>query len=210
MAEAPPSLPSRVIALFRRSFIAGLVAMVPAVLTLWLLVLLVGWIDALILVIPKTLGIEHWFVFRIPGVGVVIAFFFICLVGFMVRNYLGSWLLKQWNQFIPKVPILGTVYNSLSMMVNNLFGSPETRFNRVVMVPYPMKGLWGLGFVTNEKASKHIQTKFSDQHAHVFIPTAPNPTSGFFLVVPKSEIVSLDMPVDEAFKIIVSGGIISN
>ncbi len=202
-------LKNKVFSYFQQSFVAGLLVVMPAMLTIWVLAVLVGWIDAIILVVPTRLNIEDWWIFQLPGIGLVIAVFIIYCCGVLVRNYVGRFFVSIWDSAIHRVPIVGSLYTGLSQLFRSMFGDPTQRFGRVVLIPYPREGLWAIAFVTNETTSLRIQGHVDVPCANVFLPTSPNPTSGFYLVVPLKDMVPLDMKVDDAFKLIVSGGIIA-
>lgn len=201
---------TKILSSIQQSFVAGLLVVVPVVLTTWLLVVLVGWIDAIIFVIPTKLGIHSWWVFHIPGMGILLVAVLIVGCGYFVRNFLGSFFVGLWNKLIHRIPVVGTIHGALSQLLKSLVGDPNERFGRVALIPYPREGLWTLVFVTNEETNRGFQTKIHESCANVFVPTTPNPTSGFFLIVPKKDMIDLDMKVDDAFRMIISGGILNN
>jgi uncharacterized membrane protein len=194
---------------FKQTFGAGLLFLVPLVLTLWMLTVLVGWIDSAILVLPRKIGIEDWFLFQIPGIGIILAVIIVLSCGFLARNYMGNVLVLLWDRLMNRVPYVGPFYKAIKQLVQAIVGSGSTRrFGRVVLVEYPRKGAWAMAFVTNEQSAQEISTHFDEPLIHLFLPTSPNPTSGFVLVVPKKDVKDLNMRVDDAFKLIISGGIV--
>ena len=210
MSDSPDQRPfkQKVATYLKQSFASGLLFLVPVVLTIWMFTVLVGWVDSAILVLPRMVGLGGVWIFHIPGIGVIFAVLLVLFCGVLVKNYLGSFLIVTWDKAMHGIPFVGSVYSSIKQLVQTMFGGASKRFGRVVLVEFPRKGLWSIGFVTNERASHEIQAHFEEPFIQVFVMMAPNPTSGFVLLVAKSEVIELNMKVDDAFKLIVSCGIV--
>lgn len=204
---SPQFFKQKISTYFKQSFAAGLLFLVPVVLTIWMLTVLVGWVDSAILVVPRQIGLEDLLIFRIPGIGIIFAILIILVCGFLVKNYLGNVLIRMLDMAMDRVPFIGSVYSAIKQLVQTMFGGAK-RFGRVVLIEFPRKGIWSVGFVTNEHAASEIQANFDEPHLHVFVPLPP--TSGFVLIVPKSEVREVNMKVDDAFKLIMSGGIVGS
>ena len=189
--------------ILRKYFIVGLVVIAPVGLTAFVLVWVFQRIDSILGVpLERALGVQ------IPGLGLVLLFLFLVLVGWIVHLAAGRQLLRWWNRALSKFPLTGRIYNAVSQIVQSVVGSRKKLFRRAVLVPYPTEGLWVVAFVTNEEAPE-MSKWIGEQCVNVFVPTTPNPTSGFMLIVPRSRMIEIDTPVDEAMKLIVSGGAVS-
>ena len=187
----------------RKYFLVGLIVIAPVGLTGFVLGWLFQRIDS-ILGIPlrRALG------FRIPGLGLVMLLVLLVVVGWIVHLAAGRQLLRWWNQALSRFPLTGRIYNAVSQITQSVVGSQRRLFRRAVLVPYPTDGIWVVGFVTDEESTE-MSKLVGEPCVNVFIPTTPNPTSGFMLVVPQNRTKALDIPVDEAMKLIVSGGAVS-
>jgi len=199
-SHTPLDPPRTLMRLLRKYFIVGLVVIAPVGLTVFVLVWVFQRIDS-ILGVPLRTAIG----FRIPGLGLVLLFVFLILVGWIVHLAAGRQLLRWWNRALSRFPLTGRIYNAVSQITQSIIGSRRRLFYRAVLVPYPTEGLWVVAFVTNEEASE-MSSWVGEPCLNVFVPTTPNPTSGFMLIVPKNRAIPIDTPVDEAMKLIVSGG----
>jgi len=189
--------------LLRKYFLVGLIVIAPVGLTVFVLGWLFQKIDS-ILGIPLRTALG----FRIPGLGIVLLFVCLVSIGWIVHLAAGRQLLRWWNQALSRFPLTGRIYNAVSQITQSVVGSRRRLFHRAVLIPYPTDGLWAVAFVTNEEASE--MSKWAGEPCvNVFVPTTPNPTSGFMLIVPRNRLIEIDTPVDEAMKLIVSGGAVS-
>jgi uncharacterized membrane protein len=188
--------------LLRKYFLVGLVVIAPVGFTAFVLVWVFQRIDSILGVPLRAMGL------RIPGLGFVLLLVFLILVGWIVHLAAGRQLLRWWNHALSRFPLTGRIYSAVSQIVQSIVGSRRRLFRRAVLVPYPTDGLWVVAFVTNEEASE-MSKWVGEPCVNVFVPTTPNPTSGFMLVVPKNRTIAIDTPVDEAMKLIVSGGAVS-
>ena len=183
----------------KRRIFAGLIALMPIMATYWIIRLLFDFLDRFSGPLLKTIGIE------IPGLGIILTILFIFIIGLFVTNVLGRTVLRWSEIVVAKVPIVSTIYNSIKQITGAFSGSTAKSFQRVVLIEYPRKFLWTMAFVTNESKNKH-----GDIFYHLFVPTTPNPTSGVFIIVPKSDAIHPDISVESGLKTIVSGGIIND
>lgn len=188
----------------RRYFFAGLLVLLPLVITLWLLGWIIGFMDSLLDVLPAAARPSTYV--PIPGLGAIITLSLIVFLGFLATSVVTRRALAVWDGFLVRIPIFRGVYTSVQKLVENIF-SQENGARRVVLVEYPRKGIFTVGFATGYAVGE--LARFSeDRLVNVFVPTTPNPTAGFYLLVPEREVVTLRMTPEEAFKLIVSGGMI--
>jgi uncharacterized membrane protein len=198
----------------KNDLIAGLLVVIPLATTIWLSIAIANWAISLLTQIPKQL---NPFVGLDPNltnllnllVGLTVPFLGILLIGLMARNFIGRWLLDTGERILQSIPLAGTVYKTLQQILETLFKDSKNRFRRVVMVEYPRPGVWSIGFVTGG-VSEPIQAQLSQSVLSVFIPTTPNPTSGWYAIFAEEEVISLDLSIEDAFRIIISGGIVNN
>ena len=186
---------------FRNYFFAGIVVLVPLGITLYFTLFLIN-ISSKIL--PKELNPNHYLPYDIPGVEIIISIFLITFIGWVSLSFIGKKLLEIFNNILKRIPFLRTVYSAIAQMIETFTKREEGKKN-VVLVEYPRKGSWAVGFATKDNAGE-ITNKTKKNLVNVFIPTTPNPTSGFLLMFPKEEIIYLDMTFEEASKFIVSAG----
>ena len=186
---------------FRNYFIAGVVVLIPIGITVYLTLFIVK-ISSKIL--PKELNPNHYLPYNIPGVEIIISLILITLIGWLSLSFIGKKLLKIFEDILKRIPILRTIYSAITQMTET-FTKSEGNTKNVVLVEYPRKGSWAVGFATKENTSG-IAEKTKRNLINVFIPTTPNPTSGFLLMFPKDELIYLDMSFEEASKFIVSAG----
>ena len=185
----------------RNYFIAGIVVLIPIGVTIYLTLLLAS-ISSKIL--PKEINPNHYLPYDIPGVEIVIAIILITFIGFISLSFIGKKLLEMFNNILRKIPILRTIYSAIVQMTGT-FTKNDNKKKSVVLVEYPRKGSWAVGFATKDNTGE-ISTKTKRQLINVFVPTTPNPTSGFLLMFPKEDVIHLDLTFEEASKFIVSAG----
>jgi uncharacterized membrane protein len=198
----------------KNDLIAGLLVVIPLATTIWLTITIAGWVINFLTKIPKQLnpfqGMQPFLVEILNlFVGLAVPLLSILLIGLMARNIAGRWLLETGEQVLAAIPLAGQVYKTLKQLLETLLKDSGSKFRRVVLVEYPRRGIWAIGFVTGIISSE-IQSQMSRPMLSVFIPTTPNPTTGWYTVVPEDEVVNLSMSIEDAFKIIVSGGIVSS
>ena len=186
---------------FRNYFFAGIVVLVPLGITLYFTLFLIN-ISSKIL--PKELNPNHYLPYNIPGVEIIISIFLITFIGWLSLSFIGKKLLEIFNNILKRIPFLRTIYSAIQQMIST-FTTKEVGQKSVVLVEYPRKGTWAVGFATKDNTGE-ITDKTKKNLVNVFVPTTPNPTSGFLLMFPKEEIVYLDMTFEQASKFIVSAG----
>ena len=192
---------SNILVRFRNYFIAGIVVLIPIGITLYLTVFLVSISSNLL---PNELNPNHYLPYYIPGVEIFISIIIITFIGWLSLSFIGKRLLSLINIILKKIPLLRTIYSALGQMTET-FAKTEKNKNNVVIVEYPRKGTWAVGFATKENVGE-ISEKTKQNLINVFVPTTPNPTSGFLLMFQKNEVIFLDMTFEEASKFIVSAG----
>ena len=185
----------------RNYFIAGIVVLIPLGITVYLTILIIT-ISSKIL--PKEINPNHYLPYNIPGLEIIISLFIITFIGWLSLSFLGRKFLNIFNNILKKIPILRTIYSALGQMTQT-FTDTDSKRKNVVLIEYPRKGSWAVGFATKDNVGE-ITTKTNKKLVNVFVPTTPNPTSGFLLMFPKDEVIYLDMSFEEASKFIVSAG----
>ena len=179
-------------------FITGLVVLIPIGLTIYVLRILIGLVERLF---PF-----HVLPFYVPGLGIIITLGIVLGVGFLTKSVLGHWLVKFGENFLYRIPVVKNIYQGAKQLSNAFFAPKGEKFRSVVLLEYPRKGIYSLAFVTGDTKGA-MQDKTMKKMINVFVPTTPNPTSGFYLMVPEDEIVTLDMKIEDAFKVLISGGL---
>ena len=185
----------------RNYFIAGIVSLIPIGITLYLTLFIIKLSTRLI---PKEINPNHYLPFDIPGLEILIALLIITFIGWLSLSFLGKKIFELFNNILKKIPILRTIYSAIGQMTES-FTSNQNSKSSVVLIEYPRKGVWAVGFATKENKGV-IKEKVNEELINVFLPTTPNPTSGFLLMVPKKELIYLDVTFEQASKFIVSAG----
>lgn len=197
----------------KNDLIAGLLVVIPLATTIWLSFTIARWVIGFLTEIPKQLnpfqGLHPVLTNLLNlSVGFAVPLVFILLIGLMARNIAGQWLLNLGERILQAIPLAGSVYKTLKQILETLLQDSKSKFRRVVMVEYPRQGVWSLGFVTGQ-LSPLLQAHLSQPMLNVFIPTTPNPTSGWYAIIPESEAIDLPISIEDAFKVLISGGIVS-
>ena len=190
-----------ILARLRNYFITGIVVLVPIGITLYLTKFFISVSSNLI---PKNINPNSYLPFSIPGLEILLSVIFITIIGGLSLSFIGKKILQLVNETLKRIPILRTIYSAIGQMTESLAPKQGNK-KSVVLIEYPRKGSWAVGFATKENEGE-ISTKTNKELVNVFVPTTPNPTSGFLLMFPKSEVVYLDMSFEEASKFIVSAG----
>ncbi|MGF1481212.1 MAG: DUF502 domain-containing protein [Cyanophyceae cyanobacterium] len=198
---------------FKNDLIAGLLVVIPLATTIWLSFTIANWVISFLTRIPKQLnpfeGLHPILTNLLNiGVGLTVPLLFILLIGLMARNIVGQWLLDFGEKFLQAIPLAGSVYKTLKQILETLLKDSKSKFRRVVMVEYPRRGIWTLGFVTGT-LSGQLQSHLSKPMLSIFIPTTPNPTSGWYAIIPEDDVITLSISIEDAFKVLISGGIVS-
>lgn len=199
------------LASLRASFLTGLVVVAPAVLTIWLITTVVDFVDSKVIpLIPLQLIPDPIRDLSIPGMGVVVALAFTLVVGWLARNFIGRALIDWSEGLVARMPVVRSIYNALKQIAETVFAQSSTTFNRSCLVEYPRPGLWAVAFVsTDTKGEVAARLTGRGKMISVFLPTTPNPTSGFLLFVPEADVIYLDMSVEDAAKLIISAGLVT-
>ncbi len=196
------------LARLRTYFLTGIVVAAPIAITIYLTYAFVTFVDANITpLIPARYNPETYLPFSVPGLGVLITAFALVLIGFLTANFLGRTLLTFGERIVSRMPVIRTIYHALKQIMETVMAQSSTSFREVVLVEYPRRGLWVVAFVTSQ-AKGEVDSLSEDDVISVFLPTTPNPTSGFLLFVPKSDLKYLDMPVEAGIKLVISAGMI--
>jgi len=198
----------------KNDLIAGLLVVIPLATTIWLTITIASSVIEFLTRIPKQInpfdGLHPILVNLLNVlVGLAVPLLGILFIGLMARNIAGQWLLAFSERILQAIPLAGSVYKTLKQLLETLLRDSNDKFRRVVLIEYPRRGIWSLAFVTGS-VNSDIQSELSEEMVSVFIPTTPNPTSGWYAVVPEHEVLNLALSVEDAFKIIVSGGIVSS
>ncbi len=193
----------------RRNFLTGLLLIVPLGLTYYVVAAIVRWTDRFLAFLPPEFHPETYLGFRIPGLGIVVTLVLIQIVGFLSANLMGRSVVKAYEHVLERIPFVRTLYLAVKQMMEQLIAGDSDRFRRVVLVEYPRKGLYSLAFVTGVGQGE-VQKRTGERVLNVFVPTTPNPTSGYYLLVPEEDAIPLDIGVEQAFKMIMSAGIVGS
>lgn len=203
----PPKKTSFVTKL-RNYFLAGIVITAPISLTIYLTWLFIDWVDRQVTpLLPSPYNPETYLPFSIPGLGLLIMVVFLTFVGFVAANLFGRTLISLGERLVNRMPVVRTLYNAFKQILETVLQSSSQSFRQVVMLEYPRRGVWAVAFVTADTTGE-IARRGDQELINIFLPTTPNPTSGFLLIVPKRDLIFLDMSVEEAAKFIISAGVI--
>ena len=200
----------------KKYLIAGLLVWLPLAITIWVLHAVLGLLDGVFgsvvtatqAVLPETAREPLGMLRAIPGLGVVLMVAGLLLTGMFATNIFGQWALRQGNQLLTHIPIVKSIYSSVKQVSDTLFSSSGNAFREAVLVQYPRQGSWTIAFVTG-KPGGEAAVHLSGDYLSLYVPTTPNPTSGFFLMVPRADVIALQMSVDEALKYVISMGVVA-
>lgn len=192
----------------RAYLFTGILVTAPVAITFYLAYKFILWVDVFVnKILPPQYNFVNYMPMTIPGFGLIILIGFLMLVGMFAAGFLGRFFIRLGEWFVAKMPLISSVYSLLKQIFETVFSSKTQAFKKVVMLEYPRKGIWILGLVSADLQGE-IEEKLPDEMVNVFIPTTPNPTSGFLIFVPKKDVIEMDMSVEEAIKFIVSGGLV--
>ena len=194
---------------FRRYFLAGILVTSPILITAYVTWMIITFIDAQVAgLLPDSLDFTKQLPHQIPGLGLIISIFTITIIGALTPGFIGRTLLKAGERVLDKMPVVRTIYGAIKQIMETVMSTNSESFREVVLVEYPRKNIWVIGFVTGETKGE-VQSLNKSQLINIFIPTTPNPTSGFLLFIPKEDLVYMDMKVEDAVKMVISGGIVT-
>jgi uncharacterized membrane protein len=195
--------------MIKKFIFAGILVWLPIIATVWIIKFLVNLFDQLITIIPVKYQPDTLLGIHIPGLGIILAVIIVLLTGILVTNFLGRQIMLWLDIILKRVPIIGPLYNTIKQVLNTIMSSDGKSFHKVLLIEYPREGLWSIALQTSEASEQLNKAADQKEMLAAFIPTTPNPTSGFLVMVPKEKARELDMSVDQAFKIIVSLGTLS-
>lgn len=198
---------------FKNDLIAGLLVVIPLATTIWLTITIASWVINFLTRIPKQINPYdnlHPILVNLLNlvVGLTVPLICILLIGLMARNIAGRWLLDFGERVLQAIPLAGSVYKTLKQLLETILKDSNGKFRRVILVEYPRRGIWAIAFVTGVMSAE-IQSQMSRPMLSIFVPTTPNPTTGWYAIVPEDEVVNLSMSIEDAFKVVISGGIVS-
>jgi uncharacterized membrane protein len=191
----------------KKYLIAGLLIWIPLVITLWVLLLIFDTLDQSLLLLPDTWRTEHWLGVHIPGLGAILTVAIVLGTGIFARNFFGAQLVQIWNGVLARIPVVNSIYSSVKQISDTLFSSSGQAFRKALLVEWPHSGMWTIAFLTGTPGgdvARHVPADC----VSVYVPTTPNPTSGYFVIVPRTRVIELDMSVDQALKYIISMGVV--
>jgi len=191
----------------KRYFITGLLIWVPLGLTVWVLKFLIGTMDQSLLLLPDRLQPEQLLGMNVYGIGTILTLLVVFITGLMTANIIGQKLLLFWEGILWRIPVVKSIYWSIKQVSDTIFSSNGEAFRKALLVQYPREGVWTIAFMTGQPGGD-VANHLKGEYISIYVPTTPNPTSGFFLMIPKSDVIELDMSVDEALKYIISMGVV--
>ena len=192
----------------KKYFITGLLIWIPLVITLWVLKLIFDFLDQSLLLLPTTFQTEYWLGVHIPGLGAILTLAVVFGTGFLATNLVGARLVEWWHGLLHRIPVVNSIYSSVKQISDTLFSSSGQAFRKAVLVQWPHEGAWTIAFLTGTPGGDVVKHVPPDCLS-VYVPTTPNPTGGYFVIVKRSDVVELDMTVDQALKYIISMGVVT-
>ena len=194
----------------RSSFLTGIVVIAPVGLTIWLLWTTMGWIDGVVLpLVPETFQPEKYIGINLRGVGLIFFLLFTILVGWIAKGIIGRSLIGYAESLVDRMPVVRSIYSGIKQISETVFAQTERSFEKACLIQYPRRGIWAIGFISTEaKGEVSEKAETGGKLMSVFVPTTPNPTSGFLLYFPKEDIIELDMSVEDAAKLVISAGLV--
>lgn len=194
----------------RASFLTGIVVIAPVGLTIWLLWTVAGWFDSVVLpLVPRTISPEKYIGINLRGVGVIIFLIFTVVVGWVAKGIIGRSLIHFAERLVDRMPVIRSVYSGIKQISETVFAQSERSFEKACLVQYPRRGIWAIGFVsTTAKGEVSERAETGGKLMSIFVPTTPNPTSGFLLFLPEEDVIELEMTVEDAAKLVISAGLV--
>lgn len=192
----------------KKYLITGLLVLVPLVITVWVLKSLIGIMDQSLLLLPEEWHPHTLFGREIPGFGVIVTFVIVITTGVIATNFFGMQLILLWEKLLNRLPVVKSIYSSVKQVSDTLFSDSGNAFRKAVLVQFPREGAWTIAFLTGTPGGD-VANHLHGEYVSIFVPTTPNPTGGYFLMMPKADVIELDMSVDEALKYIISMGVVA-
>ena len=198
------------LARLRGSFLTGLVVIAPVGLTIWLIWTVIGWIDGVVLpLVPQQFRPDQYIGINLRGVGVIIFLIFTIIVGWVAKGIIGRSLIRYAESLVDRMPVVRSIYSGIKQISETVFAQTERSFEKACLVQYPRKGIWAIGFISTEARGEVARkAETSGRLLSVFIPTTPNPTSGFLLYFPEEDVIELDMSLEDAAKLVISAWLV--
>ena len=191
----------------KKYLITGLLIWIPLVITLWVLKLIVDALDQSLLLLPDSFRTEQWLGVHIPGMGAILTVAIVFLTGVFARNFFGARLVELWHDVLHRIPVVNSIYSSVKQISDTLFSSSGQAFRKALLVQWPREGMWTIAFMTGAPSGE-VTRHVPEDCVSVYVPTTPNPTGGYFVIVPRKDVIELDMTVDQALKYIISMGVV--
>ena len=211
----------RLLARLRNSFLTGIVVIAPVGLTVWLIWTVVGWVDGFVwpfvpdsyqptALVNRFLGLEgeDRIEINVRGVGVIVFLIFTILVGWIAKGIIGRSFISWGEGLVSRLPVVRSIYNGIKQLAETVFAQSQTSFEKACLVEYPRRGIWAIGFISTSTQGEVRQKSHGDEMLSVFVPTTPNPTSGFLLFFPADDVIVLDMTIEDAAKLVISAGLV--
>ncbi len=194
----------------RSSFFTGIVVILPIALTIWLVWTMIGWVDGFVLpLVPSTIQPEKYIGINLRGVGLIIFLIFTVFVGWIAKGLIGRSLLRVAEDLVDRMPVVRSIYSGVKQIAETVFAQTERSFEKACLIEYPRRGIWAIGFISTTAKGEVADTAATTSGLmSVFVPTTPNPTSGFLLFFPKDDVIELDMTVEDAAKLVISAGLV--
>jgi uncharacterized membrane protein len=192
----------------KRYLIAGLLVWAPLGITIWVLHFLITTLDQTLLVLPASVQPREIFGFNIPGLGVLLSFLILLGTGAIAANFFGARLIAIWESLLGRIPVVKSIYSSVKQVSDTLLSDSGNAFRKALLVEFPHEGSYSIAFLTGTPADA-VSAQLQEEHVSVYVPTTPNPTSGYFVILPRSRVRELDMTVDEALKYVISMGVVA-
>ncbi|NSX55124.1 DUF502 domain-containing protein [Parasulfitobacter algicola] len=207
--KEPPIQKRGIFAGLRASFLTGIVVIAPIGLTAWLIWTVVGWIDGFVLpLVPSQLKPEQYIGINLRGVGVIIFLIFTIFVGWVAKGLIGKSLIRWAEHLVQRTPVVRSIYGGVKQIAETVFAQSDTSFDKACLIEYPRRGIWAVGFISTSTKGEILERGGAESMTSVFVPTTPNPTSGFLLFFPTEDIIELDMSVEDAAKLVISAGLV--
>jgi uncharacterized membrane protein len=191
----------------KKYFITGLLIWIPLVITIWVLKVIFDALDQSLLLLPESFQTEHWLGVHIPGLGAILTIVVVFLTGIFATNFFGAQLVQLWHGILNRIPVVNSIYSSVKQISDTLFSSSGQAFRKALLVQWPHEGMWTIAFLTGAPGGDVVNHIPADCLS-VYVPTTPNPTGGYFVIVSRSQVIELDMSVDQALKYIISMGVV--
>ena len=192
----------------RKYFITGLLIWIPLVITIWVLKLVVDTLDQTLLLLPEQWRTESFLGFHVPGLGVILTLVIVFVTGVFATNFLGARLVRLWPAILHRIPVVNSIYSSVKQISDTLFSSGGQAFRKALLVQWPREGTWTIAFLTGVPGGD-VVNHLQGEYVSVYVPTTPNPTGGYFVMLARKDVIELDMTVDEALKYIISMGVVA-